>query len=449
MSILKDLAEFISSVNSKEFSEDHRRNSSRHMLDTLGAMLAGNLTAEASLISHVMNASPNTAGGSTLDKIVHRCALTRLTETDDIDRESCTTPGSVIFPVALTLLGELESANSRADVLGAIDVGYEAIIRLSRAISGPKIVYRGMWPTYFCAAFGSTACASKLFGLSNAQTENALSYALAGSTPWMPANPNKFPSRWIMFGSAARNGCFAAYASKAGFTTRTDLIEEGFLSQIFSSEANPQLLIEKLNPRDLFSTTSLKPYCSAKQAVSAIEAFGRLLDKGLDPREIQSVSVAVPKSYSEMIARRLSRENRLSSITGVAAQIALRAFDRDLLYNVQRDQISYSEEMLQLVQKVKVVADDELELIYPQKWPARVQAFSSGKEFSESNLDARGDPELPLSDQEISEKLRKTARLPTESQKELEELCEKVSFDQKVFPKLSKFLERLLDREQA
>ena len=50
-------------------------------------------------------------------------------------------------------------------MIAAIIAGYEVMTRLGRAIDGPTILYRGIWPTYFAAPFGVAAVVARLLQL--------------------------------------------------------------------------------------------------------------------------------------------------------------------------------------------------------------------------------------------------------------------------------------------
>ncbi len=50
--------------------------------------------------------------------------------------------------------------------------------RLGVAIDGARVLYRGLWPTYFTAPLGAAAIASRMMHLSEEQTAHALSLAL-------------------------------------------------------------------------------------------------------------------------------------------------------------------------------------------------------------------------------------------------------------------------------
>ena len=92
------------------------------------------------------------AGDALALDLATRCALARLSEIDNIHLASMTTPGGIVIPAALTLAAATPAATAD-DVTAAILAGTEAMIRLGRAVDGPAILYRGIWPTYFAAPF--------------------------------------------------------------------------------------------------------------------------------------------------------------------------------------------------------------------------------------------------------------------------------------------------------
>ena len=110
----------------------------------------------------------------------------------------------------------------------AILAGYEAMTRLGRAIDGPAILYRGIWPTYFAAPFGIAAVAARLFRLDARQTANALALALTFAAPGVGHHNAATTSRWLAVGNAARNGLAAAQAAQAGFTSDLNLLDGDF-----------------------------------------------------------------------------------------------------------------------------------------------------------------------------------------------------------------------------
>lgn len=447
LNALESLANHISAFSSEALGSRFKESATIHLLDTVGSLTAGCFTHDGSTLLRLYKLPAGRATvltPLTLDDILVRSAITRLTEVDDVHMKSLTTPGSVIFPTVLTLAPRL-GANVN-DVLNAIGIGYEAIIRLGLAISGPFILEKGIWPTYYCAAFGSAAATSKLLNLDTGQVANALSLALVTSTGLMAEASTPLPSRWFALGRATRAGCEAAFGAHLGLTSETDIVEKGWLTRACGEEEKTALIVGSGNFHDYLSEVSLKPYCSAKQAICAIEAFGKMLAAGLEPRNIETVSVFVPKSYARMISRPVVRENRLSMITNVSMQIGLRAYGRQLLYDVERSRVPDSAAMNDLISKVEVFPDDSLESVYPEKCPARVELhLKDGSRRSETITESPGDPESPLTEEERLLKFHSIIgpHIPESQRQELARYCIDAFSDTESFMALSRFMDKL------
>src|SRR5712691_2326174 len=146
-----------------------------HLIDTVGAWIASTRTAEgANLLRFRATLRARGQAGEALAlDLATRCALARLSEIDDIHLASMTTPGAIVIPGALTLASTMPAA-AGDDVMAAMLAGYEIMTRLGRAIDGPQVLYRGIWPTYFAAPMGIAAVAARLLGLDDEAAAHAL-----------------------------------------------------------------------------------------------------------------------------------------------------------------------------------------------------------------------------------------------------------------------------------
>src|SRR5262249_57517742 len=104
-------------------------------------------------------------------------------------------------------------------VMGEILAGIEAMPRLGRAIDGPAILYRGIWPTYFAAPFGIAAAAARLFRLDEQTTANALALALTLAAPGVGHHNAATTARWFALAHAPRNPLPAALPPPHRFTS--------------------------------------------------------------------------------------------------------------------------------------------------------------------------------------------------------------------------------------
>ena len=136
-----------------------------HLIDTVGAWIAGAPHRRRPGAAALSRRDAHGADGDALAlDLATRCALARLSEIDDIHLASMTTPGGDRHSRRADAGGR-DAGATADDVSAAILAGYEAMTRLGRAIDGPTILYRGIWPTYFAAPFGVAAVAARLLRL--------------------------------------------------------------------------------------------------------------------------------------------------------------------------------------------------------------------------------------------------------------------------------------------
>lgn len=361
-----------------------------HAADTLGAMVAGALSAEGRELARPSH-GPLLFGGDFFDRLALTVAQTRLTEIDDIHMASCTTIGSVIAPVAFLLGAETGASDAR--IAAGLRAGYDAMARLGMAVDGARILYRGVWPTYLTAPAGAAAASAAILGLGESQTADALALALAqmSGAPGGPASGRN--ARWLFAGWAAAAGVRASLAAREGFGGDRNLLDGDWFAKTHGIAFDPTPLGG--DPGASLLDVSMKPWCTAKQAASALSAFQDLLDAGIQPADIAAVRVFVPEAYRAMIAHR--PPGRVGRIVSIAWQCALAALHRGELLDIDRADHGAEPEFVALTQKVEVIADGELARHFPARYPARVEIETKdGARLEKTVIDAPGDPNRAL-----------------------------------------------------
>ncbi|MBS4026855.1 MAG: MmgE/PrpD family protein [Clostridia bacterium] len=404
MTILEQLAEYI--VHAR-FTESERKAVFPHITDALLAYLCGHFTSEGrQLISLKSKSSAiikrDMYTNSLLDDVLISCAITRLTEIDDIHISSCTTPGAVVIPTVKTLISYNEDISVEA-ISDAIIIGYDVITRLGKTINGPEVLYKGVWPTYFCAAFGTAAITARLLCLSKSETVHALSLALTLSTGGVSQGA-KSPFRWFTLGYAARTGCMAAMVGAKGFTGNTEMIEGDWFNRTYGIQSNTTHLLTGLGQENLINSVSMKPYCSAKQALQSIYGLHRILNQGISANEIERVNIYVPPQFATMINHGVT--GRLSSLTSVQYQLSLAAYHPASLYDIDRSEIIESQEIMAFMNKVQVFGDSDLAIDYPEVWATRVEVETLTTTVKQFVSESPGDPGMKFNKVDLQNKIQ-------------------------------------------
>lgn len=364
------------------------------VFDTLGALAAGPTVPGGELLES-LSAVPAGGDEDLLGAVRRLCATTRSTEVDDIDRRSCTTPGSVAVPVALALGAALDA--SAAALLAAVAAGYDAMIAVGDAIDGPRALYRGIWPSYLGAPLAAAAAAASLLELDVAATTDALAIAAARVTG-RAGRPTREPSsRWYLYGCAGAEGVLAAFAARRGMAGDPAVLDSLLAGAAEGDRdgadgAGPPGPGADDDRVRAVQRVDLKPFCTARQTLAAVEA-ARLAAAELGGGLPDAIFVAVPDAYRAMIDQPRA-DTRLTSIMSVQFQIAAALTEPELLDDVVRRQPRLSAIGAQLMRRISVVADAELDELYPAAWPARVTVLCGGHEVTRRVLhpDGSGEP---------------------------------------------------------
>ncbi len=336
---------------------DPPRGVALHLADAVAAWIAGRGTAEGRAVV-ALPAEDLPA------RVARECACARLSEIDDIHLVSATTPGGVIVPAAVTVAASVGA--DAAALARAVDAGYEAMTRLGRAIDGPAVLYRGLWPTYFAAPFGIAAACARLFDLDAARTAQALAIALALAAPGVGRPAGAHTSRWIALGNACANGVRAAFWAMDGFSGDLAVADGDFLSSVYGVRPAVAALTQQLGETSAVEGTSFKPWCAARQTMAAAQAWTELAAEGLAAADVAGIRVAVPPPYLKMVDHGVTNGDRLSHLTSLPYQVALAALAPEARFDVQQTPASIAPEVRALMEKVKVEADEALLEHYPR-----------------------------------------------------------------------------------
>jgi 2-methylcitrate dehydratase PrpD len=394
MTALEQLGSYV--AGSKPPSDAVRELVELHLIDTVGAWIAGTATQEGKALLAFRRAmqARGEHDSSALD-LATRCALARLSEIDDIHLPSMTTPGSIVVAGALTLAATTPAAKAD-DVTAAILAGYEAMTRLGRAIDGPTALYRGIWPTYFAAPFGIAAVAARLSKLDQKQAAHALALALIVAAPGVGHHNAATTSRWFAVGNAARNGLTAALAAQHGFTSDLKLVEGNFLSGIYGVTPNIAALTDGLGERSVLTELSFKPWCAARQTMAATQALKEIIESGVASEAISEVGVSVLPPHLKMIDHGVVAGDRASHLTSLPYCMAVAAVAPELAFDVQQSPPDLPPAVRAFMAKIKVEADEGLLADYPRTWPARVCVVAGAARHERLVTHVPGDPARPF-----------------------------------------------------
>jgi 2-methylcitrate dehydratase PrpD len=367
----------------------------RHVVDVIGAWIAGTHTPEGAALLRWRSALGEGAADAPLQRlrldVATNCALARLSEIDDIHLASATTPGAIVVPAAVSISAALDVENSGA-LTAAVLAGYEVMIRFGRAVAGPTILHRGIDPTYFATPVTVAAVAARLLALDATETAHALALALTRSASGLGHHGAVTTSRWLATGQAAETGMLAALAARVGFTADLALLDGGFVATAYGIAMDTAALTVGLAEKFALGETSYRPWCAARQTIAAAQGMIEILGSGVAPEAIGEVKAFVLPSHRAMVDHGVTIGDRTSFLTSLPYQLAVAAVAPETAYDVAQAHTEVPEPIRAFMAKVTVEPDAALTAHYPIEWPARVEATTSLGRHIRTVTRVPGDP---------------------------------------------------------
>jgi 2-methylcitrate dehydratase PrpD len=323
--------------------------------------------------------------------------------------------GTTMFSAALALAETMPEITPEM-LLTAVVAGYEATARLAMAVQPKEHYALGFHPTQTCGVFGAAITASKLLGLTATQTLAAV--GIAGS---MAAGSMEFLAEgaWtkrIHPGLAARNGMEAALLALEGFTGPRHIFEgrDGFLHG-YSRNPVPERLTTGLGDSYEILHTAVKPHSCCRYMQGPIDAVLALVrEHAIQPELIRKIELAVLEAGWEIIAEPRRQKYNPESVVDAQFSMPFGAAVAVICGAAGLDQFTpeqvHSPRVRQMMERVVLVKDQRLEETFPREWPARVTIqLQDEQEYEKFVRYPKGDPENPLSWDEMAAKFRSLA----------------------------------------
>lgn len=314
--LARELGEWVAGMAAVPLPARLVAKASDHLLDTLGAIVAGIDEAPTRAAAEVFGRPGAVPQGGVLGLWHNRATSDRLDaafvngvaahclEIDDT--EGCDHSGAVVVPVLLSLLPQASGVQGASRLLPALVAGYEVGRRIQLALGGyERHNARGWHSTATCGVFAAASAASVMLGLDGEHTASALGLAASSSSGGWAFSADGAMSKQFHPGQAARAGLEAALLAQAGARGPWrvfDPVWGGFFTTHGDDAATPDLLVRDLGSTWHFLHSAIKPYAACRSAHTALDAFRGILDgQGLGLEDVRAVRVHVSDFLRPMI----------------------------------------------------------------------------------------------------------------------------------------------------
>ncbi len=396
----------------------------RRVLDSMGCAF-GAWNAPPCRIARRLAQSVNVANGATLWGTKHKTlpdlaafangSLVRYLDFNDtyLSKEPAHPSDNL---AAVLAAGETANASGK-QVIEALALAYEVQCRLCDAAA---LRPRG-WDHVTYGPFSSALASAKVLNLSRAQTVQAVNLAGVANVALRQTRVGDL-SMWkaCAFSNATRNGLFAAMLAQQGMTGPSPIFEgeKGFMKLVsgpldlplFGGEKGGHFMILdtyiKHFPVEYHAQTAVASALVVREEL--IKAEGRQGLAGITEVEIGSYDVAI-----EIIGRDPEKwhpRTRETADHSFPYAVAVALLDGTVTLQSFGPKRLNDAALQALMQKVRVVEQEEFKGWYPQAMPTRVSVRTAmGKEYVKQVDFPLGHPRNPMSDREVEEKFRALA----------------------------------------
>ncbi len=308
-------------------------------------------------------------------------------------------PSSTVIPAVLAL-GEMRKTSGK-EVLLSVVVGYDVFLRLGKAVY-PSTTVRGFQSTAVVGALGSAAACASLLRLDREQSKNALAISsnLGAGLKEALKTPDSQP---LQVGRSSEGGILSALFAEKGVSGCESILEKGFL-KAFADQTNEGEILTDLGKRYLIEETYVKIHggCRGNHAPTDL-ILSMVKAHNISSEEIREIRVKVDSVT--MIAEIHHPASGKEAQFSIPFSVAVAILDGNAsLYQFTDDKV-HDPKVRELMGKVSVELDKRLDEDYPKKRGSHGEiTLKDGRRLASSIDMARGEPESPLSVQEIREK---------------------------------------------
>lgn len=330
-------------------------------------------------------------------------AASHTVEFDDIFKDGGYHPGSPTVSAALAVAQHRQTSLELFH--RSLIAGYEVGARVALAIQPSH--YRYWHTTSTVGTIGAAVSVATLLGCSSEQLSHAIGLATSFAGGHQQNLLGEGMAKALHPGHAAEAGILAAMAASKGVTASLQSLDagSGFAAATSLSTGDWRQAFEGLGEWLAIERMTVKNHGCCGHIFPALDGLALMLQRhDVRKEDIQAVQVYGYQATKSMCDRprpesaqeaRFSLQYCLASLL-ILGRVRLDAFSPEALAR---------QDIREYMQKVSVELDEGIASEYPAKRMARILVtLKDGRSFEHFQKSRKGDPENPLSDQELLEK---------------------------------------------
>ncbi len=418
--ITADMAKWAADLKFSDLSQDAVYQAKRFFLDSMGCALGGYGVHDVQIALEVLDeiAAPGPAtiigSGKRVDAVSASLAnalMIRCMDYNDIYWKQDPSHPSDIFPAAMACV-ERAKGDGRELIVGFV-LGHEFEQRFCEA-AFPGVRERG-WHHATLTAFVSPIVAGRALHLGREQIQHAIGISASRQCTLGAVTAGKLTMmKNTVDPMATQSGVLAALLAEKGYTGPEHVVDgkEG-LTHCFGPDWKLNVLTDGLGQTWCITQCGMKFFPTEALTHAPISAVLDLVKKhDLKPEQIESVTIRSLARAADILSDPSKYDPRTKETAdhSLPYVIAAAIVDRQVTPVQFKPDKIMDPRIREQLHKVKVVADPEIEKLFPALQRVHVTIRTTGgKEFTEQLDFPKGDPRNPLSDKEIEEKFEALA----------------------------------------
>lgn len=388
----------------------------RAVIDWYASLLPGSLVAPATLMEQAFaedldRGEARLASGrrATLRAAaLINGAASHSVEFDDIYRDAGYHPGAPVISAALAAAQATGASGER--FLRGVIVGYEVSTRIGEAVMPSHYKY---WHTTGTAgSFGAAAAVATVLGCNKDQFMHAMATVGTFASGLQQAFRSQAMTKPLHSGHAADVGSMAAMAAAKGVTGALDIIEGEFgFGAAMSVNPDWEKATKGLGIDYHIVHVTFKNHGCCGHTFPAIDAALLLKQQhGFTYKDVKKVRIA---SYQAGlgIVDNPNPEGEYQAKFSIQYTVAHALVHGSVRLNAFLPERMNDANVRDLMKRIECVVDPELSKGYPNQRAADVAIeLNDGRTVTHFQPTRKGDPEMPLTDEELDDKFMELAQ---------------------------------------
>ncbi len=347
---------------------------------------------------------PSAARATVRSAAIINAAASHTVEFDDIFRDAIYHPST---PVVSTALAVAEGENlSGEQFLRAVIVGYEISTRIALVLG--RAHYRYWHNTATIGSFGAAAAAATALELTRDQIAHALALAGTMAAGLQQAFRSDSDTKPMHGAHAADTGVLCAQSAKYGIRGVMDMLEgEVGVGAAMSENCDWSIATKGLGEHYNITVMTTKNHGCCGHAFAAIDAALSIQQQhGLTVGDIKEIRIGGYSSTVDICSgadHSTSYDGKFSVPYLVATALTHGSVRLDAFSDARLTDPATTA----LAKKVSLYLDEKIDAGFPKQRAAHITVETNdGRTLEHFQPTRKGDPEMPLSDDEISGKFR-------------------------------------------